>query len=453
MKIIIAGIGKVGERLCERLSLEDHEITVIDENSEKLETAVERYDIMAVCGNCAQMEILAEAGIAEAQLLIVTTAADEVNLLCCITAHHLNPDINTIVRIRNPEYSEQIYAMKKSFALSFAVNPEQQAADEMDRLLKYPGFLRRDVFAKSRVEIVELRLPEGTPLCGVSLLDLGKVINCRILVCAVLRNGEAIIPSGNFVLQAGDYVFVTGIPQELTALLKNLGILAKRVKRVLLCGGGRVSFYLAKRLEKSGISVKIIEQDKDRCVHLADMLPSADIVYGDASYQPLLESEGIRDHDAVISMTGIDELNMIISLYAKEVGVKQIITKVGHTDNSGVLDALSLGSIVSPKELSTTSILRYVRAMQNGEGAAITIHPIANGQAEAMEFVVDEQTANCGKPLKELATRSDVLIACITHAGKTAIPSGSSSFVRGDTVIVVTNHSSEIRQLNDIFER
>ena len=453
MKIIIAGIGKVGERLTDRLSAEGHEITVIDQNADRLEDAVGQYDVMSVCGNCALMDILSDAGIEEADLLIVTTATDEVNLLCCITAHYLNADINTIVRIRNPEYSEQIYAMKNTFALSFAVNPEQQAAEEIDRLLKYPGFLRRDVFAKSRVEIVELRLPVESPLCNMALNDLGTVLKCRILVCAVVRNGVAVIPSGSFVLEAGDYVFVTGVPQELTALLKNLGVITRRVKRVLLCGGGRVSYYLAKSLEKSGISAKIIEQDRARCEKLADLLPNVDIVQGDASYQPLLGSEGLADYDALVTLTGIDELNMIISLYGKELGVGQVITKVGHTDNSGVLDALALGSIVSPKDLCAASIVRYVRAMQNGEGAALTIHPIADGQAEAMEFLVDEQALYCGKPLKDLSLRPNLLIACITHNGKTSIPSGSSVYRPGDTVIVVTNNSQAIRQFNDIFER
>ncbi|MBQ7726412.1 MAG: Trk system potassium transporter TrkA [Clostridia bacterium] len=453
MKIIIAGIGKVGERLCAQLSAEDHEITVIDQNAAKLETAISRYDVMGLLGNCAMLSVLKEAGIKEADVLIVTTAADEVNLLCCTTAHYLNPSIHTIVRIRNPEYSEQIYEMKNSFSLSFAVNPELQTAEEIDRLLKYPGFLRREVFAKSRVEIVEWKIPDSSILCGLSLNELSAAIRCQILVCAVARNGKTFIPDGHFVLQAGDFIFVTGLPHELTALLKSLGIIARKVKRVLLCGGGTVSFYLARKLEKSGIFTKIIEQSKDRCLTLSERLPDVEIVCGDASYQPLLESEGLRDYDALVTLTGIDEMNMIISLYGKDVGVPQVITKVGHTDNSHLLDSLSLGSVISPKELCTTSIVRYIRAMQNGEGAAITIHSIANGQAEALEFKVDEQTLHCGQPLKQLSIRSNVLIACITHGRDTAIPGGNSSFVEGDTVVVVTDGNRNIRQLNDIFEK
>ena len=453
MKILIAGVGKSGDRLTRQLSAEGHEIILIDKNAGRLEEAVEQYDVMAVCGDCTLMNILLQADVREADLLIVTTSADEVNLLCCMTAHYLNPDIHTIVRICNPDYSEQIYEMRKTFALSLAVNPELQAAEEIDRLLKYPGFLKREVFARSRVEIVELRVNEQSPLCNVSLNELPNIVRCHILVCTVLRDGEAMTPDGSFVLKTGDYIFVTGIPQELTKLLKNLGVITRRIKRVMLCGGGKVSYYLARRLEKSGISVKIIEKDHDRCVKLSESLEKAEIVEGDASHQPLLESEGISSYDSLITMMGIDEFNMIVSLYGKSVGIPQVITKVGHIDNGSILSSLSLDSIISPKEICAASIVRYVRAMQNTQGAALTVHPIAGGQAEALEFMVDSKTKHCGEPLKDIVTRSDVLIACITHGKETLIPSGSSSFVPGDIVIIVTHSGHDIRSLNDIFEK
>lgn len=453
MKILIAGMGKSGDRLTRQLSAEGHEIILIDKNAQKLEEAAEQYDVMAVCGDCTLMNILLQANVREADLLIVTTAADEVNLLCCMTAHYLNPNIHTIVRICNPEYSEQIYEMRKNFALSLAVNPELQAAEEIDRLLKYPGFLKREVFARSRVEIVELRIDAQSRLCDVSLNELTNIVRCRILVCTVLRGGEAITPDGSFVLKAGDYIFVTGIPQELTKLLKNLGVITRRVKRVMLCGGGRVSYYLAKKLEKTGLSVKIIENDHERCLKLAESLKNAEIVEGDASHQPLLESEGISGYDSLITMMGIDELNMIVSLYGKSVGIPQVITKVGHIENASILSSLTLDSIVSPKEICAASIVRYVRAMQNTQGAALTVHPIADGQAEALEFMVDSATEHCGEQLKNIATRSDVLIACITHGKETSIPSGSSSFVPGDIVIIVTHGGHNIRSLNDIFKK
>lgn len=452
MKILIAGDGKVGATLTRQLSAEGYDLTLIDSNQRVLESSVERYDVMGIHGNCASMDVLVQAGVREADLLIAATSADEVNLLCCMTAHGINPKLHTIARIRNPEYTQQIYEMRDVFALSLAVNPEKQAAVEIERLLKYPGFLRRDTFAKGRVEIVELRVDGQSKLRNVTLNGMDAIVKCKVLVCAVLRNGTAVAPDGNFVLREGDRIFVTAPSDNLTTLLKNLGIIPRRVKRVILCGGGRVSFYLAKLLEKDGISVQLIEQDYDRCVKLASLLPSTCIVHGDASSQTLLESEGLADCDALVTMTGLDELNMIISLYGNSRGVAQIITKLGRVENSNILDSLPLGSVICPKELCCNTIVRYVRAMQDQTGAAVSVHSIADGQAEAVEFLVDKTTLHCGEPLKELKLRHNVLVVCITHGAKTEIPNGDSSFAQGDTLIIVTSGEDVIHQLNDIFE-
>lgn len=452
MKIIIAGDGKMGAILTRQLSAEDNDLTLIDANSRVLESSEERYDVMVVQGNCASMEVLLQAGVKEAELLIAVAGADEINLLCCMTAHGLNPKIHTIARVRNPEYTDQIYEMRNMFALSMSVNPERQAALEMKRLLQYPGFLKRDTFTKGRVEIVELRIDEQSKLCNVALNDMNGIVKCKILVCAVLRNGTAVAPGGNYVLQEGDRIFVTASTDTLTVLLKNLGIITHKVKRVMLCGGGRVSFYLAKLLQDSDIGVQIIERDQERCNQLAALLPSACITQGDASVQFMLESEGIADCDALVTMTGLDELNMIISLYGVSCGVPQVITKVGHMDNTSLLDNLAIGSIVSPKELCCNTIVRYVRAMKNQTGAALTVHTIADGQAEAMEFLVDENTQNCDVPLKKMRLKKGVLIAAITRGMRQEIPNGDSCFHQGDTVIVVTSSDKGIYQLNDIFE-
>ncbi len=452
MKIIIAGDGKMGAILTRQLSAEDNDVTLIDANPKVLESSEERYDVMVVQGNCASMEVLLHAGVKEANLLIAVAGADEINLLCCMTAHGLNPAIHTIARVRNPEYTDQIYEMRDMFALSMTVNPERQAAIEIERLLKYPGFLKRDTFTKGRVEIVELRIDEQSKLCNVALNDMNSIVKCKILVCVVLRNGTAVAPDGNFVLREGDRIFVTAPTDTLAVLLKNLGIITHKVKRVILCGGGRVSFYLAKLLQGSGIGVQIIERDRERCNQLAALLPSVCITQGDASSQFLLESEGISDCDALVAMTGLDELNMIISLYGASCGVPQVITKVGHMDNTSILDNLSLGSVISPKELCCNTIVHYVRAMKNQTGAALTMHTIADGQAEAMEFLVDEHTLNCEKPLKSLKLKKGVLVAGINRGTKQEMPNGDSCFHPGDTVIIVTNSEKGIYQLNDIFE-
>lgn len=451
MNILIAGDGKVGMTLAKKLIMEGHDVTLIDTNQSVLDESLDRIDVMTIQGNAASMDVLMHAGVMNANILIAVTSADEINLLCCMTAHALNKKIHTIARMRNPEYTDQVYKMRDVFALSMTVNPERQAALEIERLLKYPGFLKRDSFAKGKVEIVELRIDEESKLCDVPLRDLGNIVKSKVLVCAVSRNGEVLIPGGDYVFKNGDRIFVTASTNDLSTLLNNLGIVQRKVKNVILCGGGGVSFYLAQQLEKSGINIQLIEQDQKRCVELACQLPKVNVIHGDASNQFLLESEGISECDALVTMTGLDEMNMIISLFGNKCKVPQIITKVDHTENN-IQDSLPIGSVVCPKDLCCTNIVRYVRAMQNAVGNAITVHTIADGQAEALEFLVDENTKHCGEQLKTLSIRKNVLIACITKYGKTQFPSGDSTFEKGNRVIIVSSGDQVIKQLNDIFE-
>lgn len=451
MKIIVAGDGKVGATLTRQLTAEGYDITLIDSNKDVLSSSMEQFDIMTVHGNCATKDTLLKAGITDTDLIIAATSADEVNLLCCITAHGLNKNLHTIARIRNPEYSSQIYDMRDMYALSMTVNPEKQASSAIEKLLRYPGFLKHDTFAKGRVDIVELRVKSDSKLCNIPLSSLPAQTKCNVLVCAVIRNGEALAPNGDFVLQDGDRIFVTASVDNLSMLLKSLGMTPKKTKNILICGGGKISYYLAKRLEKSSVSVILVEKDEKRCVELASLLPTTNIIHGDASDQNLLNSEGLADCEAVVTATGLDEMNMIISLYANNVGVPQTITKLSRIDSGSIPSNIPLGSIICPKELCCNSIVRYVRAIQNQSGAAIAVHFIADGQAQAIEFRVDEQTKHCGEALKDIKIRKNVLIVCITHNGKIEIPNGNSSFKKGDGIIIVTSSGDVVRQLNDIF--
>ena len=451
MDIIIAGDGKVGSTLARQLSAEGHDVTLIDSDLHVLNTSVERYDLMGVHGNCASKSVLLRAGVMEAELLIAATSADEINLLCCTTAHGLNPKLHTIARIRNPEYTDQIHEMRNVFALSLTVNPEKQAAQEIERLLKYPGFLRRDIFAKARAEIVELRIDNKSKLRDVSLMEMNAIVKCKVLVCAVLRDGKAVAPKGNFILKEGDRIFVTAPTNNLATLLKNLGIVTRRVRNVILCGGGRVSYYLASLLEKDGMNVQIIESNRERCAELASLLPDTTIIHGDGTDQDLLNSQGLSQCDALVTLTGVDELNMIMSLYGMKQNVPLVITKLSRMDNRSIVDSLSLGSVVCPKELCCNTIVRYVRAMQKQTGAALSLRTIADGQAEAIEFLVDKHTHNCGVPLKQLKLKSDVLVAMINRGAYTEIPSGDSFFRAGDSVVVVTSGQGTLQDLNDIF--
>lgn len=451
MKIIIAGDGKVGATLTRQFTAEDHDVTIIDSDPGILDSTMERYDLISVHGNCASMTVLNQAGVKEADLLVAVTNHDEINLLCCTTAHSMNPKLHTIARIRNPEYNEQAYKMRDVFGLSLVINPENQAATEIHRLLKYPGFLRRDTFAKGRTEIVELRVDAGSKLRNVKLMDLKSIVKCQVLVCAVLRNGSAIAPGGDFILREGDRIFVTALSENLTTLLNNLGIITRRVRRVLICGGGMVGYYLAARLEKEGIHVKIVESNLPRCQELSSLLPDTDIIHGDVSDQDLLISEGMAQYDALVTCTGRDELNMIVSLYAASCGVLQVITRLSNADNRSLIDSLGLGSVVCPKDLCSNNIARYVRAMKNQTGAALSVHAIADGQAEAMEFRVDETTRHCGEPLKQIKLKPNVLLVSINHGEVPEIANGDSTFRQGDIVIVVTNGGEVLYQLNDIF--
>lgn len=453
MNIIIAGGGKFGATLTRQLSAEGCSVTLIDIDLKVLEASVIAYDVMAVTGNCASMPVLEEAGVRKADLLIAVTGEDEINLLCCITAYEMNRRLHTIARIRNPEYTDQIHRMHGIFGLSMTVNPEKQAAIEIERLLKYPGFLHRDSFAKGRAEIVELRIDEDSKLRDIPLSALNGAVKCKVLVCAVLRGGTACAPKGNFVLKEGDRIFVTAPTEDLTVLLKNLGIITRRARRVLICGGGTVGYYLASLLSDEGISVRIIEKDPARCEELASLLPKVSVLQGDGTDQHFLESEHLPQTDAVVTMTGMDELNMIVSIYAESRGVPQIITKLSRIEyNQNLIDSLALGSVVCPKDLSCNTIVRYVRAMEQQSGAALSVHSIADGRVEAVEFLVDRTTQNCGIPLKDLKLRENVLIAGIIHGSVASVPSGASSFEIGDTLIVVTSGRGILRQLNDIFE-
>ncbi len=451
MKVIVAGLGKVGLALIQQLLNEGHDITVIDRRSEVLSKATEQYDVMAVAGNCASAVTLNEASIKNADLLLAVTNADEINLLCCATAHSLNPNLKTIGRIRSPDYNDQIYTMQDVFGLSMAVNPELQAAIEIERLIKLPGFLKRDSFAKGRVEIVELKVDAESKLKNLALSDLSHIVRCQVLVCAVLRDGKAIAPTGSCILREGDRIYVTAPTANLTLLLKSLGILTHRVSRIMICGGGPVSYYLAKRLEKSGVKVRIIEQDYDRCTFLSERLPEATIIQGDASNQQVLDEAHMDACDAIVAATGLDEMNMIIALYAKQRGISHIFTKIAHLQQSTIWDMLPLGRVVSPKELCGDMIARYARGIQNQTESVVARHLIAEGHVVAIELLAVPDTLHCGKPLKEIRLRSNVLIACIIRGRTTMIPNGDSCFQQGDTIIVISTGEHKLHRLNNIF--
>lgn len=451
MKIVIIGDGKIGYTLAHELSKEDHELVVIDSNPSALEGLMQSLDVMTVTGNGAALDIQRKAGVGDSDLLIAVTASDETNLLCCIVAKKLGCK-HTISRIRNPDYSRQLAFLSKDLGLSMTVNPELAAAREIFGLVQFPSFLKRDVFARGKVEMVEFKIGEDSRIAGVQLGRLTEIINVRVLVCTVERDEKVIIPNGSFTLRAGDKITVTAARSELSRLIKNLKISSQKIKTALLIGGSRIAVYLAEELYKSGVKVKIIELDKARCKELSARLPHAIVINGDGTLQEQLREEGIEETDAVITLTDIDEENLIISMFAEHIGVPKTITKLNRTEYCLLFNDHRLGSIVCPKQLVSNDIIRYVRAMRDTVGGSVkTLYRLANGKAEALEFEVLSTTRNLGKPLAEIQLKKDILLTCITRGNNVIIPQGSDCFYAGDLVIVITSADRMITDLNDIF--
>lgn len=362
MKIVIVGDGKVGCTLTERLSKEGHDIVVIDNNRQVLRESAEIFDVMAVHGNGASLRVQKAADVQNSDLLIAAASGDELNLLCCIIARKLGCK-HTIARMRNPEYVEQLFFLREELGLSMMINPERASAKEIFRLLQFPTFLKRDSFAKGRAEIVEIVLREGSILSGKRLNELYKIAKVKVLVCAVEREDRVYIPDGSFRLQRGDKLYVTAPTQDLTALIKHLGLEKIKVRNAILVGGSRIAYYLARELEEAGIGVKIIETSEDRCNQLAELLPRAQIVHADGSSQAVLRAEGIEQTDAVVTLTNIDEENLLISMFANYLHVPKVVTKINRTEYTEVIRDKGIDSVISPKLLCANDIVRYVRAM------------------------------------------------------------------------------------------
>ncbi len=451
MKIVIVGCGKVGYTLAKQLSMENLDITIIDNSSKVIEKTQETLDVIVMSGNGAALEIQREARVDEADLLIATTDSDELNLLCCIVAKRLGCR-HTISRVRNADYMNQLQFMRDDFGLSMTVNPEFATARTIFRFLQFPSFLKIDSFAKGRVELVELKLAENNVLVGKSLDKLTTELHLKVLVCVVERDNKIFIPKGDFVLRAGDKINVTAPRSELAKMIKRLGISTQKIRNVMIIGGGRIAEYLADELIKSGVDVKIIEQDTERGLELAARFPEALIINDDGSSHDVLLAEGIRETDAVLTLTGIDEQNLVISMYAEHIGVPKTVTKMNRSEYSELFSDKEIGSTVCPKDVIAAEIVRYVRSIDNTDASIITLHRIVEGKAEAIEFIANAQTAGLDTPLKDLKLKKNILIACISHNGNVIIPRGMDRISYGDTVIIVTAADEPIVELNDIFE-
>ena len=439
MNIIVVGCGKVGLKLIEQLSHEkEHDITVVDTRTEVVQNAVNEYDVMGVIGSATDIDTLAEAEIDKADVLIAVAGSDELNLIVCLMARKLG-NCQTIARVRKPDYFKAVNLIKEELGLTLIINPELTAAHEIARVLRFPSAIKIDTFAKGRVEILNFEVAEGSILDGLQLSDFSTKIGSPILICGVERGEEAFIPSGNFVINAKDLISIVAPIGEAGKFFKKIGVRTNRVKDTLIVGGGETAYYLAKRLLKTGIDVKIIEQSQERCDELFQLLPEATITHGDGTDNKLLVEEGIERYDSFVSLTNIDEENVLLSLYAKTKTKGKVVTKINRIEYDNVIGDLQLGTTIYPKNITAEYILRFVRAKQNSFGSSIeTMHFILDGKAEALEFRVKENSPIANKKLMDLKLKDNILIACITHGGKIVIPHGQDMIVPGDTVIVVT---------------
>lgn len=451
MRIIIVGCGKVGRTIAEQLNEEGHEITVIDLRADVVHDVVEDLDIMGIVGNGSTYSVLMEAGVEEADLLIAVAASDELNLLCCLIARKAG-GCHTIARVRNPEYNQEVGFIKEELGLSMSVNPDRAAALEIARVLRFPFATKIDTFAKGKVDMVQLPIAKDSVLNGVKLADLSTKIKCKVLVCAIERGKEILIPSGNVVLHDGDKILVVAAEKQADLFFKQAGIKGNRVKNIMIVGGSRIAFYLAKELVRSGIKVKIIEKDKNRCQQLSELIPQALIICGDGSDQNVLLEEGLAHAEAFASLTNLDEENILLSLYAGQKSNAKLITKINRVTFEEVVNTMPIGSIIYPKYITAYNILRYVRAMQNSFGSNVeTLYKIIHNKVEALEFRVRENSSLVGIPLKELKLKDNLLVGYINRNGTVFIPNGQDTIQVGDTVIIVTTNTG-LNDLSDILK-
>ena len=448
MKIIIIGCGKVGSTLAEELCEEDHELTVIDKNPQKIQQICESLDIMGSCGNGASIQMLSEAGVEDADILIAVTGSDELNLLCCQIAKKVS-QCHTIARVRNPVYHREIHFLRKKLGISMIINPEFASAMEISRLLRFPSAIKRDMFLKGRVELLKFKLMPEFKLSGMSVAEIMDKLKCDILICGVEREEQVFIPSGDFVLEDFDFVSIIASPKNSSMFFKKIGVQTHQVKNSLIVGGGTLGYYLASALSDMRIKVSLIESDRARCEELSELLPSVTVVNGDGTDKKLLMEEGLPNAESFVTLTNLDEENILLSLFAKKVSKAKLVTKVNRLAFDDIVDGLDLGSVVHPKYLTADYILRYVRATGNSIGSNVeTLYHILDGQAEALEFAVRDHSAVTDIPLSELKLKDNLLIACIHRGGVVRIPRGQDVIKPGDSVIVVTT----VRGLKDLTD-
>ena len=451
LKIIIVGCGKVGHTLVEQLVREGHDITVVDTNPRVLQDTTDAFDVMSFQGNGGSLQTLMEAGLAKADMVIAVTGSDELNLLCCTLSKKAGIHIASIARVRNPDYSKEMSYLRKQLGLAMIVNPELEAAKRIVRLISRPQALTISTFAKGHAEMVRFKIPDGNILCGKRVMDLEQIFGFGYLVCAIEQNDEVRIPRGTYVLEAGDDITILTAAMDVHKVFSSIGMQMATMHNCMVVGGGRTSYYLGRLLLAQRMNVKIIEKDMARCEELNELLPGALIINGDGSDEKVLRQEGIDTAEAFVALTGIDEENILMTLYAQQIPGVKTITKINRISFNDVINGLKLGSVIYPKYIIAEEIVAYVRARVNSIGSNVeTMYHLFNNRVEAIEFHIDKGAPVIGIPLMKLNMKDSLLIACINRAGKIFFPRGQDMIEAEDSVIIVTTHTG-LRDISDIL--
>lgn len=441
LRIIIVGCGKVGATLVEQLSKEGHDLTLIDKNAQKIQELTNLYDVMGIVGNGASYSTQMEAGIDETDLIIAVTDSDELNLLCCTVAKRVG-NCAAIARVRTPDYSKEVDYLREKLGLAMIINPELEAARETARILYLPTALEVNSFAHGQAELIKFKIPEGSILDGLEIMSLSKNISSKVLICAVERDGEVYIPSGNTRLQKGDVISMVASRKMVKSFLVDIGFKTRRVKDTMIIGGGKAAYYLAVQLLHMGISVKIIEKSRERCEELSILLPKAIIINGDGTDEELLKEEGIETVQSFVPLTGIDEENIMLTLHARQISNAKVITKLNRVQFKNVIGELDLGSVIYPRYITSEAIIAYVRAKKDSKNSNIeTLYHMFDHRVEAIEFRVEKQSEVTDIPLMELSLKKNLLISFINRNGTIIIPGGNDCIRVGDTVMIVTTHT------------
>lgn len=449
MKLVIVGAGKIGATLVEKLSKENHDIVLVDKDAKIVEQVVNRYDVMGVCGGGADRMILEEAGVNEADFVIACTSRDELNILCCMLAKKLGAK-HTIARVRDPEYFMEMEYMKGELDLDMWFNPELRTAQEICEILSFPTAINVETFADGAAVMVELKVKKDNPMIGKAVMDLNRELKVNILFSAVIRDNKVYIPRGDFVIQEGDVIHITASEKAITDFSKKTQTFRRRARSVFIIGGGKIAYYLAKELIDRKVSVKIIEKDEARCEWLSEELPEATILHGDGTDHEVLDEEGISRSNAVVTLTGMDEENVIVSLYATRKKVAKVITKVDRPTVGQMVSHLGLDSVLSPRTIIASSVVRFVREIASEGKARINQLYKIHDKIEALEFPVTPDFEHKGVPLKDLNVKKNFLVNGIVRDREFIIPSGDTTFMEGDKVLVVTTEKN-VSELEDII--